>query len=166
MELQSLKIVDNTSEPRDVSSSKLALRKFFLNANTRIQKKFRCEEGGAIVEFVALALPLFIPIFIYLSHYSSNSDQESTLRTLAREISRAVVTSENDGIAERVAEEVFQKGGTALGLGEAISSGEVQFLVQCRERPCISPNNEIEISIFSRSINRKISAVEYVSPWA
>ena len=166
MELQLLKILDNTSASRDASTSKIRRRHFFLTANTRIRKKFYCEEGGAIVEFVALALPLFIPIFIYLGHYSSISDQESTLRTLAREMSRAVVTSENDGIAERVAEEVFQKGGTALGLGEAISSGEVRFLIQCRERPCISPNNEIEISIFSKSINRTISAVEYVSPWA
>lgn len=166
MELQSLKIVDNTSAPRDVSLWKNKAREHFLNANTRVRKKVRCEEGGAIVEYVALALPLFIPIFIYLGQYSSISDQESTLRTLAREMSRAVVTSENDGIAERVAEEVFQKGGTALGLGEAISSGDVRFSIQCRERPCISPNNEIEISIFSRSINRRISAVEYVSPWA
>lgn len=133
---------------------------------TKMKRKVRSEEGGAIVEFVAIALPLFIPIFIYLGHYSSISDQESTLRTLAREMSRAVVTSENDGIVERVAEEVFQKGGTVLGLGEAISSGEIRFSIQCRERPCISPNNEIEISLFSESLNRSISAVEYVSPWA
>lgn len=166
MELQSLKIVVNTSYLRDLSSCRIGVRKNIFGAITKIKRKVRCEEGGAIVEFVALALPLFIPIFIYLGHYSSISDQESTLRTLAREMSRAVVTSENDGIAERVAEEVFQKGGTALGLGEAISTGEVRFLIQCRERPCISPNNEIEISIFSESLNRSISAVEYVSPWA
>ncbi len=166
MELQSLKIVGNTSVLRDVSSWKIKVRRHFLCANSRVRKKVRCEEGGAIVEFVALALPLFIPMFIYLGHYSSISDQESTLRTLAREMSRAVVTSENDGIAERVAEEVFQKGGTALGLDEAISSGDVRFSIQCTERPCISPNNEIEVSIFSGSINRTISAVEYVSPWA
>lgn len=166
MESQSLKIVDSTSGPRDVSSCKSRLRKQFFGATARIQNKVRCEEGGAVVEFVALALPLFIPIFIYLGHYSSISDLESTLRTLAREMSRAVVTSENDGIAERVAEEVFQKGGTALGLGESIVNGEIRFSIQCKERPCISPNNEIEISIFSSSTNRTISAVEYVSPWA
>lgn len=166
MESQSLKIVGSTSGPRDVSSCKSRLRKRFLGATARIQNKVCCEEGGAVVEFVALALPLFIPIFIYLGHYSSISDLESTLRTLAREMSRAVVTSENDGIAERVAEEVFQKSGTALGLGESIANGGIRFSIQCKERPCISPNNEIEISIFSSSTNRTISAVEYVSPWA
>ncbi len=140
--------------------------KIVKGALSRIWRKFRCEQGGAIVEFVALALPLFIPIFIYLGHYASISDQESVLRTLAREMSRAVVTSENDEVAERVAEEVFFKGGEVLGLGEAISSGSLSFTLQCNSNPCISPNNEIVISIFSESLKRTISAVEYVSPWA
>lgn len=140
--------------------------KIVKGALSRIWRKFRCEQGGAIVEFVALALPLFIPIFIYLGHYASISDQESVLRTLAREMSRAVVTSENDEVAERVAEEVFFKGGEVLGLGEAISSGSLSFTLQCNSKPCISPNNEIVISIFSESLKRTISAVEYVSPWA
>ncbi len=140
--------------------------KIVKGALSRIWRKFRCEQGGAIVEFVALALPLFIPIFIYLGHYASISDQESVLRTLAREMSRAVVTSENDEVAERVAEEVFSKGGEVLGLGEAISSGSLSFTLQCNSKPCISPNKEIVISIFSESLKRTISAVEYVSPWA
>lgn len=142
------------------------MKSFAEGVVSRIWEKLRSQHGGAIVEFVALALPLFIPIFIYSSHYASISDQESVLRTLAREISRAVVTSENDAIAERVAEEVFYKGGSALGLVDAIASGELRFTIRCKERPCISPNNEIEISIFSSSMNRNISAVEYVSPWA
>ena len=129
-------------------------------------KKLRCQGGGAIVEFVALALPLFIPIFIYLSHYGQISDTESSLRTLAREMSRAVVTSENDQIAERVAAEIFIKGGAALGLEEEIASGDIQYFLQCSNRPCISPDNQIQINIESKSMHRTISAVEYVSPWA
>ncbi len=149
------------SRKRDFSPMKIVKRAF-----SRISKKFRCEQGGAIVEFVALALPLFIPIFIFLSHYTSISDQESVLRTLAREISRAVVTSESDAVAERVAEEVFYKGGDVLGLGELISRGALRFTIQCNKRPCISPDNEIVVSIFSETLNRTVSAVEYVSPWA
>ena len=75
------------------------MKSFAEGVVSRIWEKLRSQHGGAIVEFVALALPLFIPIFIYLSHYASISDQESVLRTLAREISRAVVTSENDAIS-------------------------------------------------------------------
>lgn len=118
------------------------------------------------MEFVALALPLFIPVFIYLNHYGEISDTESSLRTLAREMSRAVVTSENDEVAERVAAEVFIKGGAVLGLEKELVSGDLQYFLQCSDRPCIGPNNQIEIKIRSKSLNRTISAVEYVSPWA
>jgi Flp pilus assembly protein TadG len=132
----------------------------------RILLQLRSEEGGAIVEFVALALPLFIPIFIYLNHYGQISDTESSLRTLAREMSRAVVISENDAIAERVAAEIFIKGGASLGLEEEIISGDIRYFLQCNARPCIGPDNQVEVRIMSNSLNRTISAVEYVSPWA
>jgi hypothetical protein len=135
-------------------------------AKRNILSKLRCQRGGAIVEFVALALPLFIPIFIYLNHYGVISDSESSLRTLAREMSRAVVTSENDDVAERVAAEVFIKGGAVLGLEREILSGDIQYFLQCSDRPCIGPNNQVEVKIRSKSLNRTISAVEYVSPWA
>lgn len=137
-----------------------------LRAVRNIRSKLKCQSGGAIVEFVALALPLFIPIFIYLNHYGEISDSESSLRTLAREMSRAVVTSENDDVAERVAAEVFIKGGAVLGLEREILSGNIQYFLQCSDRPCIGPNNQIEVKIISKSLNRMISAVEYVSPWA
>jgi hypothetical protein len=133
---------------------------------SQIVQKLKCQKGGAIVEFVALALPLFIPIFIYLNQYGQVSDTESSLRTLAREMSRAVVTSENDEVAERVAAEIFIKGGAALGLEREIVNGDIKYFLQCSNRPCIGPDNQIEIRIRSRSLSRTISAVEYVSPWA
>ena len=133
---------------------------------SQIVQKLKCQKGGAIVEFVALALPLFIPIFIYLNQYGQISDTESSLRTLAREMSRAVVTSENDEVAERVAAEIFIKGGAALGLEREIVNGDIQYFLQCSNRPCIGPDNQIEIRIRSQSLSRTISAVEYVSPWA
>ena len=133
---------------------------------THILSKLRCQQGGAIVEFVALALPLFIPVFIYLNQYAVVSDTESTLRTLAREMSRAIVTSENDEIAYRVAAEVFTKGGLALGLANEIESGRMRYFIYCREQPCIRPDNEIEVRISSQTLERPISAVSFVSPWA
>jgi hypothetical protein len=142
------------------------LQSEFQKAKINILSKLKCQRGGAIVEFVALALPLFIPIFIYLNHYGEISDSESSLRTLAREMSRAVVTSENDDVAERVAAEVFIKGGAVLGLEKEIANGDLQYFLQCSNRPCISPDSQIEVRIKSKSLNRTISAVEYVSPWA
>jgi Flp pilus assembly protein TadG len=68
------------------------------------------EEGSAVLEFVALALPLFIPLFIFLNQYAISSDTQSSLRTLSREMARGFVTSENDQVAERVTFEIFSKG--------------------------------------------------------
>jgi hypothetical protein len=136
------------------------------NLHLGIFRKIRSQEGGAIVEFVALALPLFIPIFIYLNQYAAVSDTEATLRTLAREMSRAIVTSENDVVAHSVAEEVFIKGGLALGLANEIESGQIRYFIHCREQPCISPDNEIEVSISAQALDMPISTVSYVSPWA
>ncbi len=130
------------------------------------RQKLREERGGATVEFVTLALPLFIPLFIFLGEYATRSDLEGNLRTLSREMARGVVTAENDSIAADVSYEIFIKGGEVLGYGEKISSGSITFRVLCRENPCISPNNEITVTISSSELGHPVSAVEFVSPWA
>lgn len=122
--------------------------------------------GSATVEFIALALPLFLPLFLFLNQYSVQSDLEGSLRTLSREMARAVVSSENDGVAIRVANELFIKGGRALGVGPQINSGKITFELHCASNPCISPDNEISVEIYAKELNHLISAVEYVSPWA
>jgi hypothetical protein len=130
-------------------------------------KQFAADQrGSAVLEFVALALPLFIPLFLFLNQYSMTSDTEASMRTLGREMSRAIVTSENDEVAFRVAAEVFAKGGEILGFSDEIKSGDIRYLIECQKQPCISPNNEIEVKIIFRELGRSISAVEYVSPWA
>ena len=137
-----------------------------LNLLSRLRKLVVGEEGSAVLEFVILALPLFIPLFIFLNQYSLQSDTESSLRTLSREMARAFVTSENDHVAERVTFEIFSKGAEILGFGDDLASGNLTYSFSCKEMPCISPNNEIVITIQSRKAGRRISAVEYVSPWA
>ncbi len=124
------------------------------------------EDGSAVVEFVTLALPLFIPLFIYLNQYAYSSDHESSLRTLSREMARAFVTSENDRIAENVTYEVFVKGANILGYGKEISEGNLKYQFECKNQPCISPDNEIRILLLDRKTGKSIAAVEYVSPWA
>lgn len=124
------------------------------------------EEGSAVLEFVALALPLFIPLFIFLNQYATSSDAQSSLRTLGREMARGFVTSENDQVAERVTFEIFSRGAEVLGYGEELASGSLRYSYECKNNPCISPNNEIVIKISSTTSNTRISTVEYVSPWA
>jgi Flp pilus assembly protein TadG len=69
------------------------------SAIARLKKHASREEGGAIVEFVILAIPLFIPIFIYLNSFSSISANETIARSMAREVLRVYVISENEGAA-------------------------------------------------------------------
>lgn len=126
----------------------------------------RSDRGSATVEFVTLALPLFIPLFIFLSQYSLESNLEGGLKTLSREMARGFVTSENDSIAESVSYEIFIKAGNVLGFEDAIKDGELHYEIFCRNQPCISPNNEVKVTLTSMNLRRSISAVEYVSPWA
>jgi choline kinase len=137
-----------------------------LNLLSRLRKLVVGEEGSAVLEFVILALPLFIPLFIFLNQYSLQSDTESSLRTLSREMARAFVTSENDHVAERVTFEIFSKGAEILGFSDDLASEDLTYSFSCKEIPCISPNNEVVITIQSMKAARHISAVEYVSPWA
>lgn len=124
------------------------------------------EEGSAVVEFVVLALPLFIPLFIYLNQYAATSDAQSSLRTLSREMARGFVTSENDQVASRVTFEIFSKGADVLGFSDELASGSLSYSFECKNSPCISPNNEIVITLRSAKSDTSISTVEFVSPWS
>ena len=131
-----------------------------------LRRILREEEGSAVVEFVALAIPLFIPLFIYLNQYSVHSDKEANLRTLGREMARAFVTRENDSVANDVAYEVFVKGANVLGYGRDLAAGTLNYNYACKNVPCISPDNQITITLADAESNIEVKAVEYVSPWA
>jgi Flp pilus assembly protein TadG len=127
------------------------------------------ERGSASVEFAVLAIPLFIPLFIFINNFANMSDSQDSLRTLAREAARGFVTSANDEIAYGVAHEIVTKGAQILGYGEAIQQGEIEMHIECSERPCISPNASVRVVMTRTVMNRpriRVSAIEYVSPWA
>jgi Flp pilus assembly protein TadG len=127
------------------------------------------ERGSASVEFVALAIPLFIPLFIFINSFASATDGQDALRTLAREAVRGFVTSSNDEIAYGVAHEIVTKGAGVLGYSDAVKNGAIEMHIVCSERPCISPNSGIRITVTLRekgSSAISASAIGYVSPWA
>jgi Flp pilus assembly protein TadG len=131
-------------------------------------RKLKNESGSAVVEFVALALPLFVPVIIFLSHFSTLSNDEFMVRTLARESVRAYILSANDLSATLNAQNTMKTGARELGLKEDRIK-DLSFTVDCAGLFCITPDNKVEITITLRSQDGKrvstATARETVSPW-
>ena len=131
-------------------------------------RKFRSEEGSAVVEFVLLAIPLFIPIILFMSTFADVSDKESIARTLARESVRGFALSRGDLSAYSTAHLIAVEGAMTLGLDRSeISSMNVH--IQCETWPCITPRNRISVTVtfYSNQGHREIRATaeEVLSPW-
>ena len=131
-------------------------------------RKLRNESGSAVVEFVALALPLFVPVIIFLSQFAALSNDEFIVRTLARESARAYILSANDLSATINARITMKTGARELGLKEE-RINDLSFTVDCAGILCITPDNKVEITIKLRSQDGKrvstATARETVSPW-
>jgi Flp pilus assembly protein TadG len=130
--------------------------------------KLRDESGSAIVEFVALAIPLFIPIFIYLNSFASVSANEAIVRVMAREGVRAYAASDSDHSGRVVSEQAIVLIAQNLGLtSKEINTIDVNY--ECSRLPCLSANSRIRLSIsyIDSKSHRTIeaSAQENISPW-
>ena len=130
--------------------------------------KLRDESGSAIVEFVALAIPLFIPIFIYLNSFASVSANEAIVRVMAREGVRAYAASDSDHSGRVVSEQAIVLIAQNLGLtSKEINSIDVNY--ECSRLPCLSANSRIRLTISyidSKSYRTiEASAQENISPW-
>jgi hypothetical protein len=133
-----------------------------------IRKWVKEDTGSAIVEFVALAIPLFIPIFIYLNNFASVSGNEEVVRVLAREGLRAYVASDNDHSGREVSAQALSVIAQHLGL----TTREIQTLsakYECTNNPCLSANGRIRLTVsyIDELSHRTIeaSAQEHISPW-
>jgi hypothetical protein len=135
---------------------------------TTAKKCFSREDGGAIVEFVALAIPLFIPIFIYLNSFSSVSANEEIARSMAREVLRVYVISESDGAGQELSAKAAQLLGRQWNLSESELSS-LRTSMDCSHFPCLTANGRIKLSLsfIDDETQRKVSASaqEHLSPW-
>ena len=133
-----------------------------------LHHKLRDQSGSAVVEFVALALPLFVPVIIFLSQFAALSNDEFIVRTLARESVRAYILSANDFSATLNARNTMKTGARELGLKEERIK-DLNFTVDCAGLICITPENKVEITITLRSQDGKrvstATARETFSPW-
>jgi hypothetical protein len=135
---------------------------------SRAQQHLSKEDGGAIVEFVALAIPLFIPIFIYLNSFSSISANEQIARSMAREVLRVYVISENDAAAQDLSGRASQLLARQWKLSES-EAASLRTRMDCSHFPCLSANGRIKLtlSFIDDESQRKVSASaqEHLSPW-
>lgn len=134
----------------------------------KIRARLNSDSGSAIVEFVALAIPLFIPIFIYLNHFSSVSVNEEITRSLAREVLRVYVISEDESAARNLSGQAIQ----LLARQWKLSDSEIasmQTHMDCSHNPCLSANGRIKLTItFTDNQTGRVvsaSAQEHLSPW-
>jgi hypothetical protein len=134
----------------------------------KFKDRFFSESGSAIVEFVALAIPLFIPIFIYLNHFSSVSVNEEIARSMAREVLRVYVISEDESAARNLSGDAMN----LLAQQWKLSNSEIATLrtqMECTHFPCLSSNGRIKLTISFKDeqTGRVISASaqEHLSPW-
>ena len=138
------------------------------SAIARLKKHASREEGGAIVEFVILAIPLFIPIFIYLNSFSSISANETIARSMAREVLRVYVISENEGAARDLSSKATQLLGRQWHLSET-EIGSLRTRMDCSHFPCLTANGRIKltVSFIDDETQREVSASaqEHLSPW-
>ena len=133
-----------------------------------LPRKLKDESGSAVLEFVALALPLFVPVIIFLSSFATASNDEFIVRTLARETVRAYILSNNDLTATINARNTMQTGARELGL-DPKRIDDLHFSIDCAGIFCISPDNKVEVTITLKSKDGKrvstATARETVSPW-
>ena len=137
-------------------------------ASMKIKERLTSDSGSAIVEFVALAIPLFIPIFIYLNHFSSVSVNEEIARSMAREVLRVYVISEDESAARNLSGQAVQ----LLARQWKLSDSEIasmQTHMDCSHTPCLSANGRIKLTITFRDNQTgrvvSASAQEHLSPW-
>jgi Flp pilus assembly protein TadG len=139
-----------------------------MKAVHKLRDKLNSESGSAIVEFVALAIPLFIPVFIYLNYFSGVSVNQEIARSMAREILRVYVISDGDSAARELSGRATQ----LLARQWNLSDSEVASLrtkMDCTRSPCLSANGRIKLTLTftdeetGRSISS--SAQEHLSPW-
>ena len=134
----------------------------------KFKAKLNSDSGSAIVEFVALAIPLFIPVFIYLSYFSSVSANEEIARSMAREVLRVYVISEGDSAARELSGKATQ----VLAQQWQLTDSEMASLrtqMDCTHFPCLSANGRIKLTIsFTDEQTGRVvsaSAQEHLSPW-
>ena len=135
----------------------------------RIRHLIKDESGSAIVEFVALGLPLFLPLFIFLSNVSQVSSDQRIVQNLARQVARAYVTAPDESSAlarVEIVKGVFQSKYFKLNYA---TGANISIQINCSASPCLTPDSNISVNATITSKDGRhtyqSSATEIVDIW-
>ena len=107
---------------------------------------YKGEEGSAIIEFVALGLPLFLPLFIFLSNISQISSDQRIVQSMARQLARAYVTAPDEVSARArlgVIKDLYLKKYFDNLKSSNSESRLIDFSINCSANPCLILNSSI-----------------------
>jgi len=155
-------------EKAAMTSKSMFNSSFEINLKHRLTRQLKSDSGSAIVEFVALAIPLFIPVFMYLNQFSGVSVNQEIARSMAREVLRVYVISENESAAQDLSGKATQ----LLARQWKLTNSEIASLrthLECSRYPCLSADGRIKLTITftDQQTGRIVSASsqEHLSPW-
>ena len=139
-----------------------------------INKYRENEEGSAIVEFVALGIPLFLPLFIFLTSLTQISSDQGIVQSLARQVARGFVTAPDEATARARVEfikDVYQEKYFKINRLD-LSSTSTRFIeinVNCSANPCLTLNSKVSVTAQLTSRNGQqrylATATEIVDAW-
>jgi Flp pilus assembly protein TadG len=134
-----------------------------------IKNFFRGEEGSAIVEFVALGLPLFLPLFIFLANISKVSSDQRIVQSLARQAARAFVTAPDESSALARVEMVKNVFKSNYFQGTETNSRNIIIQINCSATPCLTLDSQVSVTATMNSADGvhtySSNATEIVDKW-
>lgn len=124
----------------------------------QLMEVMRDSSGSAVVELVALALPLMIPIIIYLGVVHENSTINSDLHNLARQSARAFITSPSESYEDARLQSIVSLFEKRVLQPDGIS--EVPRLsVECSASPCLTPDSRVRVTASLTRMRDRFSGI-------
>ena len=139
------------------------LPKSATNLLTFLQSLARGDEGSAILEFVAIAIPLFIPLILYFGVLNERVQENLSLQNLARQVARAYVTAPNEMLAGDRAEAVLSafRGSDQSGKTQR----QISISVDCSKQPCLTPDARVKVTLRLEPSGPAASDTQVVDAW-
>jgi hypothetical protein len=118
------------------------------------------ESGSAVVEFVALALPLFVPALIFFMAISTTAKSEMESKMISRQAIHAFLGGDSESQAHARVSLLINEYRKLKG----DFYQNLDYQIRCSEYPCLTPNGLVEVSVWSGTDHHSV-ARGYVDKW-